>query len=783
MFNLGGKLGEWILARRWWIIIVTLLLLLAAIAGTQKLSFTNDNRVFFSEENPQLKALEALERRFSKDQNVIFLIVPKNGDVFDPLALQLIEKLTKDSWQIPYSSRVDSITNFQHTQVANDELKVSDLVEGAESLSSTELHRIKGVALSEPRLVNRLISPNGQVTGINVTIRLPGKSLAEAPEVTAFARELAEATRLTHPDVDVYLAGGVILDNAFAEVSQRDMATLVPLMFLTLIILVGLALRSFSGTFATLVIILMSMMTAMGLAGWLGITMTSASANAPHIIMTLAVADSVHILATVLTQLRLGRSKADAIVHTLKVNLQAVFLTSITTAIGFLSMNFSDAPPFRDLGNIVAMGVIVAFLYSILFLPALLSVLPLKSATRMTSGEPCKWLADFVITWRVPLLWGSNAAVIIFGIGLLKIELNDNFVEYFSERYEIRRNMDFMEANLSGADVIEYSLDSGEPGGVNTPEYLANVERFAEWYRRQAKVVHVNSITDTVKQLNQTMHSDNPAYYRIPQNRELIAQYLLLYELSLPYGMDLNNQIDVDKASTRMSVNLRDMTTTEIREMDKRARSWLRANTPASMFTYGTGLSITWAHITERNINSMLGASFGALVLISLILIIAFQDIKLGLISLLPNLIPAFAAFGIWGLFMGRVGLGLSVVVSLTLGIVVDDTVHFLSKYLHARRLKGYTPRDAVRYAFNTVGTAMWVTTVALLAGFGVLSISGYRMNAEMGLLTAITIALALVMDFLLLPPLLITLEERKYESTKNNSNAESDVLDIACDG
>ena len=180
------------------------------------------------------------------------------------------------------------------------------------------------------------------------------------------------------------------------------------------------------------------------------------------------------------------------------------------------------------------------------------------------------------------------------------------------------------------------------------------------------------------------------------------------------------------------------------------------------MFTYGSGLSIIWAHISQRNINNMLLASFGALVLISLLMIIALRSVKLGLLSLIPNLTPALVGFGTWGLLIGRVGLGLSVVVAMTLGIVVDDTVHFMSKYLRARREHGMPPQDAVHYAFNTVGTAMWVTTVSLTAGFLVLTLSGYKMNAEMGLLTAITITLALVLDFLFLPILLMKTDKDK---------------------
>jgi predicted RND superfamily exporter protein len=578
-----------------------------------------------------------------------------------------------------------------------------------------------------------------------------------------------------------------MFDNGFGEAARDDISTLVPLMFATLMIITALSLRSTTGTFVTLAIVLLSMITGVGLAGWFRVAFTAASANAPTIILTLAVADSIHILVTIFQEMRVGRPKHAAIAESLRINLRPVFLTSLTTAIGFLTMNFSDAPPFRDMGNIVAMGLTAAFVYSVLFLPSLMAVLPVRvrplaPGAGITSFER---LANFVVNRRKLVLWVTVAVSVGLTTGISRIELSDDFVKYFSERYDIRKATDFTKDNLTGVNRIEYSLRSGEPGGINDPEYLAKVEEFADWYRHQPKVVHVSTITETMKRLNKNMHGDDASYYRIPERRDLAAQYLLLYEMSLPFGLDLNDQINVDKSATRMIVTLSDTTTREQREMDERARAWLKANAPESMFTYGSGLSIIWAHISERNINSMLGvlgASFGALVVISGILIFALRSIRLGLISLIPNLAPAVIAFGVWGMVVGRVGLALSIIVSMTLGIVVDDAVHFLSKYLRARRELGMSPSDAIRHAFQMVGAAIWVTTVALVAGFLILALSGFRMNADMGLMSAITITLALALDFFLLPTLLMTVEGTADETSDAQRDALSARASLAAD-
>jgi hypothetical protein len=240
----------------------------------------------------------------------------------------------------------------------------------------------------------------------------------------------------------------------------------------------------------------------------------------------------------------------------------------------------------------------------------------------------------------------------------------------------------------------------------------------------------------------------------------LAAQYLLLYEMSLPYGLDLNNQIDVAKSSTRFVVTMANQTSMGLKRMEAKAQDWLGANA-ADLATPGSGLSMIFANLSERNIQSMLGGSILALVLISFILIVALRSLRIGLISLVPNLFPVAMAFGLWGFTVQEVGLAIATVVAMTLGIVVDDTVHFLSKYLRARREHGMDAEAAVRYAFNTVGTALVVTTVVLVLGFLVLGTSGYRPSSHIGWLSSITLVFALAADFLFLPPLLILLDRR----------------------
>jgi predicted RND superfamily exporter protein len=752
---------DWVLRWRWPIVVATLIFVFIIASGARFLRFDTNYRVFFGDDNPQLQTFEEIQNIYTKNDNILFVVASKDEDVFNQQSMDAIEKLTKAGWQIPFSIRVDAVTNFQHTRADEDELIVEDLVENALQESSAYLENARVIAISEPFLFKRLISENAKVTGVNVTLQFPGKEMTEVPTAVAKARAIASEIKSEFPELDIYITGLAMMNNAFTEASTSDLQTLTPLMYLAMFLIMLFLLRSFSGTISTMIIVTISMITALGFAGWAKIGLTPPSAQAPTIIMTLAIADSIHILVTMLREMRNGSPKLVAIKESLRINMQPVFLTSLSTVIGFLSLNFSEVPPFNHLGNIAAVGITAAFVYSVVFLPALLAVLPIRVKQKQKKEKFLfiDKLADFVVEKRQVLFYGGVAVAILLGIFIINNDLNDRFVEYFDESISFRTDTDFTTENLTGIYQVEFSLGAEESGGISEPKYLAKVEAFANWYREQAGTIHVSTFTDVMKRLNKNMHGDDPAYYRLPESRELAAQYLLLYEMSLPYGLDLNNQINIDKSATRFVVTLEDLNAKDIVRFSSSGEEWLRENAPEYMFSYGSSPSVMFASISGINIKSMIKGSILALILISAIMIFALRNLKIGLISLVPNLMPAIMAFGLWGITSGQIDLGLSIVLGMSLGIVVDDSIHFLTKYLRARREKNMDSHEAVRYAFSTVGIALIVTSLILVVGFTVLSFSAFSMNSGMALLTAITLAIALIADFLFLPPLLMRLE------------------------
>lgn len=761
---------------------ITLFVVLAVIAvatfGAKNLYFRGDYNIFFEGTNKQLMAFDEIQTTFAKTDNLSIVIAPDDGNVFTPETLTLIQNLTVDSWQIPYSSRVDSIANYQHTEAIEDDLLVEDLLYEEYEHTPERIAKVKQIALNEPLLKNALVSASGDVTIVNVTVQLPEvDKTAEVQEVIAAINTMVDKYQAQYPNVEFHKAGIIAMNNAFMTSAQEDSSTLVPLMLLVVLVFLTFMLRSFFSVVATLVVIISSILATMGLSGWAGMFLSTATVNVPTLVLTLAVADCVHVIVTMRQAMQRGMTKAESIQYSIKLNFIPILITSVTTAIGFLMMNMSDSPVLRDFGNLSALGVMIACLLSVSLLPALLNLLPVKRLAP-TTNEPEKVtfmdkLGDFVVNNRKALLPVSTLVIVVAAALIPLNKVNDESVKYFDTSNEFRQAADFMEQTISGMTNLSIAIKTNESQGIADPVFLQAIGDFSEWLRVQPETDHVATLSDVYKRLNKNMHGDDPSYYQLPLDRELAAQYLLLYEMSLPYGLDLNNQINVDKSSIKMVLTIDNLGSVELVELEERIYAWFAANAP-QYEVVASSPSLMFAHIGETNMASMLSTLPITLVLISALMIFALRSVRLGVISLVPNIAPAIIGFGLWALISGEINLGLSVVVTLTLGIVVDDAVHFLSKYQRARK-EGQSAEQAVRYAFHTVGRALWITTVVLVAGFSVLALSGFRLNADMGLLSAIVIFIALVVDFILLPILLMIFDkENHYVSDAKKQTAEA---------
>lgn len=750
-----------VLKWRWPVIGLAVTVMLMMAIGNQYLVSSNEYRHMFDEDNPQLIAFDALKDTYSSSNVVIVAIAPRTGTVFTRESLGAIEEFTETAWQTPHSTRVDSLTNFSHSWARSDELVVEPLVVDAHSLDDDAIARVREIALGERELVARLIAHDGRVAGLIIDISLTDERDKAIKETTDFIYSAVEQARAKYPGLTYHVTGDVVLNRALSDAMNEDFQTLGLIAFLLILLICCILLRSFWATVAVLVTLAFSVMAGMGFAGWTGMLLSGANATAPMIMMTVVVAHAVHIVSAVLSGINRGLQREEAVAKSLRTNMWPVFLTTVTTMIGFLSLNFSDAPPFRILGNLASFGVFCGFVFSVTLLPSLLSLMPLRAGSVYRSRwDPFDRLGDFVVTYRRALLWIFALVFVFLAAGIPRNELSEKWTKLFDESYEYRRATDFVTNNLTGLETLEYSLASGVTDGISDIAYLERVEAFADWFRDQPEVSTVQAFPDIVKRLHKNMHADDPAYYRLPSSSELAAQYLLLYELSLPFGSDLNNRIDVAKSASRMTVVLRELSTVQQIELAARAQSWLKRNAP-ELKGEATGFTMLFAHLAQITIESMLRGTMIAMIIVSLILMFIFRSVRYGLVSLIPNFVPAIMAFGIWGWLVGYVGMAGSIVTAMAFGIVVDDTIHFMTKYLKARQ-DGKPSQDAVRFSFRAVGPALTTTTLVFAAGFAVFGASDLVNNRALGLLVALIIAIALLADFLLFAPLLTALDRKK---------------------
>ncbi len=750
--------------RYFWTMAASFVVIAVLAAGAQHLVTVKVGiRNHFSENDPLLVQLERFEETYAVSDSVLVIVAPPDDTVFTREALIAIDQLTEVLWRTPYAVRVDSITNYLHTEGADDSLIVGQLVDDAALLDEAEIDRIREIALTAQETAGRLVSRDGRLAGLIVSLALPDEGREQTRiEVVDDLYGFVNAQRAANPDIEYHLYGELLLNRAVRDALNDDTSILAPIAFAMMVLTAIVLLRSVWSVCGILAMLIAVMASSFGFAGWAGIKFYAESGAALFVLMAVATAHSVHLIQGMMDGMLRGMERTAAIVHSLQINARPIFLTSITTMIGFLSLNFSEMPPFRVMGNIVAFGAMCAFVYSVTLLPALLAVMPVRVKVKPKQGmEFSKTLGNFVVSNSTLLLWTFAILTMVSAIGVSRINLDDNNnAKLLDESYELRRSGDFINENFSGLDTFEFSLSSGVEGGITDIAYLRQVDSFADWLREQPGVSHVTSIADVMKRLNRNLHDDANDSYVLPENSDLAAQYLVLYEFSLPVGRDLNNLINFERSATRMTVVIEGMSVKEQIELDNHAPAWLQENAP-QIQAGATGVTIVGAYSVMRNIVNMLIGTFIAMSIVSLLLIVAFKSLRFGLLSLVPNFLPAIIAMGAWGYAVGTVSIAASIVTAVAFAIVVDDTIHLLSKYLNSRA-EGKSPAEAIVPTFKLVGRPLLSTTLIFALAFFVFGTSGLATNQTLGLLVGMTVTIALVADFLLFPPLLLALDKAK---------------------
>jgi uncharacterized protein len=735
------------------------LVALLAAGGLVQIKFANDYRVFFNPHDPARMAQEQLEATFVAGDSVNLVLHRAKGNVFNAHDLQLIARTAEDMALLPHVRRVDSLASYQSSRAQGDELIVSPLLP-AGNITTALAKSIAQEALADPAVVNRLVSADGKTAQLIATVALPENNPAALDAIAKAAAALKTKLQQANPDVHVATTGVVLLSHSFYDITKSDMMKLIPIMSIALLLAIAAFFRSWSAAFAAMLTLGLSVLVTMGIGGWLGFSLSPASGQVPVIILTIATAEAIHLIGVMKGQQRAGLAMREAARASVRANHTPIFLTTLTDVLGFLCFNFSDTPPFRDLGNLASIGAIIAYGFSVLFLPALLCLLPIKANMELAEkATPFEKVASACMAHRGKVLMAFAALTFGLASQMPKLDVKDNFIEWLSPQQPFRVDADFINAQLPGLYAMQFALPADGPDGVSDPAYLQRLDDFTAWLQTQPQIHHVWSITELMKRLNKNMHNDAANMYVLPKSRELASQYLLLYEMSLQPGADLTNQISLDKSSSRLVVALKNVSSAEMMLLKARAEQWLKLHAP-TMQTPATGTSLMFASLTQNNTASMVGGTLASFLMIAITLTLALRSVRLGIASLLPSIAPSLMAFGLWYFLEGHIGLYAAFVVSCALGLVVDATTHFMLDYDKAARNIGHYGNDAVLAAFRHLGMDLWVSSVVLALGFGILTFSDFAIIAKLSQMVTLIFLFGLGTTFLMLPAMLSLLDQ-----------------------
>lgn len=738
---------------RLWIAAVCLLSAGAA-AGLFRLHVTHDHQAFFSDSTPLLHRQETLHRLYGTDRTVFFCMVSHSGSIFTQDNIRSLRSLVSRASALPSVNRVSSVLSYKRLQPGLIGPRLVGVFPDSGVPPPQRLAQLGRELVLEPLLRGRLLSESGHAAGVFASVDIPDSSHSLAAAVARRARDAADAVSAANPDIAVYVTGGVLLDVAFSEAAADDMVTLAPLMLFVVAAVVLLLFRSLSLAGAILSVVVLSAGAAMGIAGWAGIEITPPVAVVPVIVLTVGIADSIHLVTAFLHARHKGRGPVRSLTAALRHTAAPIAVTSLAALAGFANLNTSEVPPFRHMGNSVCVGVAWCYALTMILLPLLLARVKVPPKREKRHGLLGGALGVFVTRHALKYSLAVLAATIVAAGGIGRIRFDDTFVDYFSPRYRFRTDTDSTVANLSGVDYIECSVAVPPDSGIVSARYLAAVDSLGTLMARQPSVRHVISLPLVLRTAAREMRTDTQARNALP-GRGLSA-VIIDRILHTRDELDaLPPVVSADTSETRLVATLGKVSAAELRTLETRLEAGLRGHFSPDSYTIG-GVSLLFAHLSRRNTFSMLAGI--ALTLVAAVVLIAFvsRSLVLGLVSLVPNIVPAAIAAGLWGYTMGTAGLGVSVAAAMTLGVIVDDTIHFLYGFLNARRDCRCGAREALALAFRHVADAMLATSAILITGFLTLTLSGFSPTANMGALAAVVIGCALVADLFLLPGLLV---------------------------
>ena len=741
------KYIEFLQKFRWFIAIGIPLIVFALAFNLKYLAMDGSYRIWFAEDSKTITDYDNFRSTFGNDDSLIIIFQDKEG-IFSKKALQSVDNITQALWKMKYIARVNSITNYQYVHGnpnEPDDIIVEDFIKNIQDAPPEYLANRKDIAIHDPLVVDGFISRDG--TTAMISARLTPKVNDDSDKSLEIMKLVDKilAPERERTGYKYWLNGGPALNHAFVTIGMADMI-FVPIILLASVILLFLLFRRVSGALIPIGVVIFTFLTVLSIQVMLGYKLNNFTINLPVFIVAIGIADAVHIYAIWILHREEGYENIIAVKQSLSKNFLPIFLTSLTTTIGFATLTISEVIPVFTLGVATASGAILAFIISVVWMPSVLLLLKKEFKTskiKKVKEKKTLGYGKFIVRNNKKIVIITTVIFATLAIGLTKVKIDSNTIRYFDKDVEIRQSTEFMMENLSGPMAYEIVVDSKEEGGIKEPTFLKTVELFYKDFQKSyPEARHLSSLMDTIKRFNKVVNNTD----EIPNNKNLIAQYLLLYSLSLPQGMDINDKMDIKEQKLRVTAMMNLVDTSKDLEMINYVKSWWE-NTPYTASVQGQ--TAMFAYMQKDVTNTLIYSLSLAILLVSLTMLLIFKRFKILWVFILPNILPVILVLGLMGWIGITIDIGVAIAGAIIIGVAVDDTIHFLVKYFEARK-QGLSLEDSFDEVLRYSGKAILFTTIILSVAF-----STFTPNQNFGVVTAFALIVALIVDLLLLPALL----------------------------
>ena len=750
---LSDRFAAALLRRPAAVLLGTLALTVASAVQVPRIEFQASTEMWFVEGDPDLARYHRFLAEFQADEILVLAVTA--DDVFTPEQIARVSRLTDRLEVLPYVQAATSFTNLDVLQAEDDEIRLGPLVPELPE-AQAEADAIRAELDASPLLRQALVSPDHRTAAIVVHLVPIGTTLDA--KIALFRRLEREIALEAAPGLEIEIAGAPAFDVAFDDRTNRDVRRLVPPM-LGIVFVSGLLLfrRPALALIPFLTVIVATVWT-LALLVTLGFTLNVVSSALFVLILGVGVADSIHILSDYTQQLA-HRPKPEALEHALASLLRPCFLTSITTVAGLLSLSTSDLAPLREFGFLAAFGVAAAFLLSVTFVPAALSFLEppdlafLERQSTGPIGRILEWLAAPPPLRRFLVLGAAGVLTIASIVLIPRVEASANPVRFLPPEDPVRQSTVTIDQALGGTGTLELVVET-PPEGLKDPAVLRRLEALQGWLAERPGVGSVVSIVDQVKEFQRLAAGGAPEAFRLPDTREAIAQSYLLMEFE---GADLDSLVLENSSKARITARVRLSEADLVAEQFLLLEEKLRQDFPpeGGIHVEPTGTLHLIHRMEEYVLHTQVESFALALIVISALMGLLLRSARLGALALIPNLTPILFAVPVMVLAAIPLNPGTAMCASIALGLIVDDTVHVLSR-LNTLRSAGAPPAEAVRLTVLEAGRPIVVTSALLGAGFLVLSGASFAPIVHLGALTASIVGFALVADLVVLPALLL---------------------------